>query len=312
MAQITGSSTIDWSDISVAQVDFETDIVTFANRVDEVFNDPDFIVVSFSPTLVVVLFDSALNSGINSGGIMSLGGSGFDTNNQIINSFNFKNPPDGTGEVLRFTGTLDGIGNDFFTSATIGSTGFSETINGNIIFPATFPDAGNITATLTSLVVKIDSAKVTIGGNFSLTGDQTSASLTGTVTGISVVSGTNTIKMTGLSLSLDVLEAALASDDLATVNDLFSVVGNQLASNDVITYTNIRRSDRSSSVERATTPSPAADGTRTRCMAAPATTSSLVAWVRIPSTGMRAMTRSPCWSPQATGIPSTPGTTPTH
>jgi Ca2+-binding RTX toxin-like protein len=236
MAQITGSSTINWSDISVAQVDFETDIVTFVNRVDEVFNDPDFIVVSFSPTLVVVLFDSALNSGINSGGIMSLGGSGFDTNNQIINSFNFKNPPDGTGEVLRFTGTLDGIGNDFFTSATIGSTGFSETINGNIIFPATFPDAGNITATLTSLVVKIDSAKVTIGGNFSLTGDQTSASLTGTVTGISVVSGTNTIKMTGLSLSLDVLEAALASDDLATVNDLFSVVGNQLASNDVITY----------------------------------------------------------------------------
>ena len=84
--------------------------------------------------------------------------------------------------------------------------------------------------------MKIGSAKVTIGGNFSLTGDLVSASLTGTVTGISVVSGANTIKMTGLSLPLDVVEAALASDDLATVNDLFSFVGNQLASNDVITY----------------------------------------------------------------------------
>ena len=110
------------------------------------------------------------------------------------------------------------------TSATIGSTGFSETFKGNIIIPATFPDPpGNYSGTLTSLVVKIGAATATLSGNFSLTGDLVSASLTGTVTGISVVSGTNTIKMTGLSLSLDVLEAALASPDLDTVDDLFSV-----------------------------------------------------------------------------------------
>ncbi len=124
------------------------------------------------------------------------------------------------------------------TSATIGSTGFSETIKGNIIVPATFPPVGNYTGTLTSLVVKIGSATGTISGNFSLTGDLVSASLTGTVTGISVVSGADTIKMTGLSLSLDGLEAALASGDLANVNDLFSFVGNQLNGNDTITYTN--------------------------------------------------------------------------
>ena len=39
MAQITGSSTIDWSGISLAQIDFETDIVTFANRVTQIFNE---------------------------------------------------------------------------------------------------------------------------------------------------------------------------------------------------------------------------------------------------------------------------------
>ena len=39
MAQITGSSTIDWSGISLAQVDFETDLVTFVNRVDEIFTE---------------------------------------------------------------------------------------------------------------------------------------------------------------------------------------------------------------------------------------------------------------------------------
>ena len=71
--------------------------------------------------------------------------------------------------------------------------------------------------------MKIGSARAILSGNFSLTGDHISASLTGTVTGILVVSGANTIKMTGLSLSLDVLEAALGSGDLATVNDLFAV-----------------------------------------------------------------------------------------
>jgi Ca2+-binding RTX toxin-like protein len=88
------------------------------------------------------------------------------------------------------------------------------------------------------VVTKIGTATVVYGGNFSLTGDLVSASLTGTVTRISVVSGANTITMTGLSLSLDVLEAALASDELATVSDLFSVVGSQLSGNDTITYTN--------------------------------------------------------------------------
>jgi Haemolysin-type calcium binding protein related domain len=89
-----------------------------------------------------------------------------------------------------------------------------------------------------TLVVKIGSATGTFSGNFSLTGDIVSASLTGTVTGISMVSGVNTIKMTGLSQLLDVLEAGLESGDLATVNDLFSVVGNQMSGNDTITYTN--------------------------------------------------------------------------
>ena len=236
MAQITGSSTIDWSDISLAQIDFETDIATFADRVNQIIttdlgNTPPENTVFRSPTLFVV--------DLVSGGRLTLGGSGFDGASPfIINSFNFKNPPDGTGEVIRWTGTLDGIGNEVLTSATIGSTGFSETIKGNIIIPATFPDppGDHYTATLTSLVAKIGSAKVTIGGNFSMTGDLVSASLTGTVTGISVVSDTNTIKMTGLSLSLDVVEAALGSPDLDTVDDLFSFVGNQLAGNDVITY----------------------------------------------------------------------------
>ena len=235
MAVITGSSTIDWSGVSLAQVDFETNIATFVNRVEQIDNElasGQYTPVSRSSTSFVV--------DLVSGGRVSFGGSGFGTSAPIIKSFNFQNPLDGTGEVLRFTGTLDGIGStDLMTSATIGSTGFSETINGNIIISADFPDPpGNYTGTLTSLVVKIGSATGTFSGNFSLTGDLVSASLTGTVTGISFVSGANTITMTGLALSLDVVEAALASGELATVNDLFSVVGNELTGNDVITYTN--------------------------------------------------------------------------
>ena len=164
MAQITGSSTIDWSSISLAQVDFETHFVNFANRVDQIenaFGSGNYSPVFASPTLIVV------DLGI--GGRLSIGGSGFDgTSPLIINSATYKNPPNGTGEVLRFTGTLDGTGgNDVLTSVTIGSTGFSETFTGNIIVPVTFPDPpGNSTATLTSLVVKIGSATGTFSGTF--------------------------------------------------------------------------------------------------------------------------------------------------
>ena len=233
MAQITGSSTIDWSGVSLGQVDFEADVVTFINRVTEIFSelDPPPPLLPPSPVFVSPTF---LLVDLLSGGSLSFRGTGFNTS-PVINSFNYINT--GTGEVVRWTGTLNG-GNELFTSVTLGSTGFSETFKGNIIIPATFPDAGNITGTLTSAVVKIGSATVTFGGNFSLIGNPVSASLTGTVTGISIDSGADTIKMTGLSLSLDVLEAALASGALATVNDLFSVVGSLMSGNDTITYTN--------------------------------------------------------------------------
>src|SRR4249920_3078688 len=121
MAQITGSSTtINWSDISLAQVDFETDLVTLVNRVDQTFTElinGEFFPVFIDPTVFVVdLF---------SGGRLRLVGSGL-VNPPLVNSFSFKNPPNGTGEVVRWTGTLDGIGKEIMNSATIGSTGFSE------------------------------------------------------------------------------------------------------------------------------------------------------------------------------------------
>ena len=59
--------------------------------------------------------------------------------------------------------------------------------------------------------MKIGGATEILSGNFHVAGNNVSASLTGTVTGISVISGADTITMTGLSLSLDVLQAALAS-----------------------------------------------------------------------------------------------------
>lgn len=228
MALITGSSTIDWSTISLGQVNFEADIAQFATRVDQIiteFVNFQFIPISAtSTTLVVDLF---------SGGRLTLtGSSGFD----VLNSLTFRNPPDGSGEVIRFTGTFDGIGDELLTSATIGSMGFSETFKGTITVPQSWPFSGNYTGTVTSVIVQIGSATATFSGNFNLDGNEIDANLIGTVTGISVVSGANTIKMTGLTLDVDVIEAALASSQLATLNDLFSVVGNQLAGNDTLTY----------------------------------------------------------------------------
>ncbi len=227
MALITGSSTIDWSGVSLAQVDFEGDIVNFVNRVDQILAD-DFRIVFVSPTLLV--------AELASGGTLRIGGSGFDTPTPIINSFKFFSNT-ATGEVIRFTGTLTQI-SEVLTSATIGSTGFSETINGNITVLPADTYRGRVTSLVARIWSGIGFTKIKISGSFNLTGDLSSASLTGTVTGISVKLGKDTINMTGLSLSLDEVEAALASGDLATVNDLFSFVGNHLSGNDTITYAN--------------------------------------------------------------------------
>ena len=231
MALITGSSTIDWSTISLGQVDFAAHITQINNRSEQITteldNSANYSIVSRTPTLLVV--------DLVSGGRLRLAGTGMDNFPSFINSltaFDFTNIA--TGEVLRYTGFFDGIGNELLTSTTFGSTGYLEKINGNL----TIFSNDTYSGTVTSLVAVIGSATATFSGNIRITGDDVAADLTGTVTGISVVSGLNTIKMTGLSLSIDVVEAALASAQLATVNDLFSVVGNQMSGNDTIAYTN--------------------------------------------------------------------------
>jgi hypothetical protein len=58
MAAVTGSTTIDWSLVSLAQVDFTAHFVTFLNRVDQIVtaikNPSNYVIVSGSPTKVVL------------------------------------------------------------------------------------------------------------------------------------------------------------------------------------------------------------------------------------------------------------------
>jgi Ca2+-binding RTX toxin-like protein len=239
MAQITGSSSIDWSTVSLAQIDFEADIVRLVNRLNEILTDFGdgqwfFPPVTATPTLIVV--------NMITGGTLRIAGSGFDSfASPVITSVNFTNTF--TGEVVSVAGRLDGIGTDVFTSATFDpadSVGLAYTFIGTMNFPAAFPDPGTtLTGTLSSLTVKIGSATVSLTGPFTISVNSTvSASLAGTVTGISVVSGTNTLKITGLSVPLDDIEAALGTAALDSVDDLFPFISNYLAGNDVITYAN--------------------------------------------------------------------------
>jgi len=214
MALITGSSTIDWSGVALEPADLPNNLVEFGNRLDQLLNEP-FQILSATPTQIVVRF-------LGSGGTAVISGSGFDTASPVITSFNFNNPS--TGDVLRFTGTFNFVGNEVFNSLTIGFPGFRTTIIGNLVLDP----LGNISGSITQLKATLDSTVVTIKGSLVLAGND----ISGTVTQISVVSGANTIKMTGLSLPFDTL------DSVTTVNDLFSVVGNQLTGNDAITYTN--------------------------------------------------------------------------
>ena len=89
MAQITGSSTIDWSGVSLAPIDFEPKSQHFSSRIDQMvmeiengqffFNSP--------PT------DTFISLTLFSGGRLTVSRFRAPSDFPVINSFNFKNPP---------------------------------------------------------------------------------------------------------------------------------------------------------------------------------------------------------------------------
>ena len=219
MAQITGSSSIDWSGLTLAPIDFEQEFNDFSSRIDQVVMEIETGQFFFNspPT------DTFISLTLFSGGLLTVAGSGLQSDFPVINSFNFSNPS--TGDVASFTGTLDFVGKEFFNSMTIGVPGLKLTMIGNIVEDS----LGNTSGSITQLKVKDGTTQLTIKGNLVV---DANFDFSGTVTQISVLSGTNSILMSGLSLPYSAL------DSVTTFNDLFAVVGNQLASNDVITYTN--------------------------------------------------------------------------
>ena len=104
--------------------------------------------------------------------------------------------------------------------------GFRATFIGNIVID----QLGNtVGATFTQIGITLGSTQITIKGHLV---QSVSDEIIGNVTQISVVDGTNTIVISGLSLPLSAL------DSVTTANDLFSVGGNLMSGNDTITYTN--------------------------------------------------------------------------
>ena len=219
MAQITGSSTIDWSSVTLEPIDFEQQFNDFSSRIDQVVMEIETGQFFFNspPT------DTFISLTLFSGGLLTVAGSGLQSDFPVINSFDFNNPS--TGDVARFAGTLDFVGKEFFNSMTIGVPGLKLTMIGNIVEDS----LGNTSGSITQLKVKVGSIQLTIKGNLVV---DANFDFSGTVTQISVLSGTNSILMSGLSLPYSAL------DSVTTFNDLFAVVGNQLAGNDTITYTN--------------------------------------------------------------------------
>ncbi|MGA6829211.1 beta strand repeat-containing protein, partial [Nitrospira sp. NS4] len=225
MALITGSTTVDWSGIALqAPTDLQQAFNEFATRFDQVgtaidngwfhFNSPP------TSTFLSVTLDAPAP---DAGAIVTASGSGFfGLNDPVINAFTYRNPS--TGDVMRFTGTIDGVGNEVVTSLTIGIPGYEATIIGNILVDPN----GNASGSITQLQQTIGATKATLKGSLVLSGDD----ISGTVTQISVLSGANTISMSGLSVPYSALET------VTTANDLFSVVGSLMPGNDTITYTN--------------------------------------------------------------------------
>ena len=226
MATITGSSTIDWSGVSLVPAEFEQELTEFSLLLDEILNeDFDFITTLTNTRLTVRFVDV---SGTPTGGIATFSGSGFLTDSWVITALRYRNAS--TGEVLSFTGNLDDSSSEgVLNSLTIGVPGVQVSLIGQLTIDLSNTITGG---TLTQLRVTHGATVVTINGDLALDANST---ISGTVTQISVLSGTNSIVMSGLSLSYDAL------DSVTSVNDLFAAVGNQMSGNDTITYANNSR-----------------------------------------------------------------------
>ena len=220
MASITGSTTIDWSGVSLDPIDVQQDFNNFASRfnqaVTEISNGQYSLNAPPSPTSLSVTLDS--------GEIVTATGTGLDQTNPIVTSFEYSNPSN--GDVVSLAGTIDFAGTEVVNQLTIGFQGLQQTITGNISVDLS---SGNASGSITQLQETLGSTEVTLKGTLGVSGN---FDVSGTVTDISVEDGTNTIVMSGLLLPY----SALGS--VTTANDLFSVVGNLMSSNDTITYTN--------------------------------------------------------------------------
>ena len=223
MASITGSTTIDWSGVSLDPIDVQTDFNNFSQRfnnaVSEIQNGQYSLNAPPSPTLLSVT--------LNSGGIVTATGTGLDPNNPasnpVVKGFEYSTS---SGDLVSLTGTIDFVGKEVVKRLTIGFPGVQQTIIGNISVDLS---SGIASGSITQLQETLGSTEVILKGSLVLSGN---FDVSGTVTDISVVDGANTIVMSGLLLPY----SALVS--VTTANDLFSVVGNLMSGNDTIAYTN--------------------------------------------------------------------------
>jgi trimeric autotransporter adhesin len=224
MALITGSTTIDWSGVSLDPINVQQNFNEFAVRFSQAaleLSNRQFVLNAPNTA-------TFLSVTLNSGGLVTLVGSGLDltkpASKPVIKSFSYGNAT--TGDVVVLTGTIDFVGKEVVTSLTIGFPGSQQTILGNISVDGT---TGKASGTISQLEVTLGTAEITLKGRLVLSGN---FDVSGTVTQISVVDGTNQITMSGLSLPY----SALGS--VTTASDLFTVVGTSLTGNDTITYAN--------------------------------------------------------------------------
>jgi hypothetical protein len=230
VAQITGSTTIDWSTVVIDPPALDQLLNDFSARFDQVLTAVDngsysFLAEPTSTSISIQLF---------TGQIVNFSGFGFDTDDPVINSISYRDPSN--GDIMGFSGSLgihfDGnvstVSNFTANRLTVGTSGLKETLIGNIVFD---PITGDASGPITQMQLKLGPTFATLKGSLTLSND----TITGTVTGLSLVTGTNTLTMSGLKMDFASLDA------VTTAGQLFEAVGNQMAgdvTDDTITYTN--------------------------------------------------------------------------
>jgi Ca2+-binding RTX toxin-like protein len=220
LASITGSSTVDWTDLEILPSGWEAQSEALQVRVLDAIGE----FANLQGSVIGVPTPTRISVALWAGGNATVTGSGFNTSAPVVTGFEY----DGGEGVFILRGNFDA---DVYSSISLQVAGLRYAVSGRFSFGE--DTAGSISSVVIDRDVDLNGSyehRIAIQGRLTFGDGADGLDLAGTVTSIRVSSGSSVLSITGLSLPADAL------NDAWTVGDIITALPPYLSGNDAISF----------------------------------------------------------------------------